>query len=48
MQFIRLQKPLDIAKRVLPDLVLDWMNTKRVQIINIRFIQKLRVNMLIF
>ena len=46
MQFIRLPMAIDIAKRVSPELVSDWMNNKIVQIINIRFIQKLRVNML--
>jgi len=47
MQFIRLPKAIDIAERVLPELVVDWMNTKSVQNINISFVQKLQVNMLI-
>ena len=47
MQLIRLPKVIDIAKRVMPELVLDWMNAKRVQNINIRFIQKLQLNILI-
>ena len=47
MQFIRLPKEIDIAERVLPELVADWMNIKSVQNIDIRFIQRLQVNMLI-
>jgi len=47
MQFIRLPKAIEIAKRVLPELVSDWMNTKILQIIDIEFIEKLRVTMLI-
>jgi len=47
MQFIRLPKPIYIAERVLPEQVADWMNTKRVQNIDIRFVQKLQVNILI-
>jgi hypothetical protein len=47
MQFIRLAKVIDIAERVLPELVADWMNTKSVQIIDISFVQNLQVNMLI-
>jgi len=47
MQFIRLPKAMDIAERVLPELVADWMNTKSVQKIDISFVQKLQVNMLI-
>jgi len=46
MQFIRLSKSLDIAERLLPELVSDWMNIKSVQNIDIAFIQKLGVNML--
>ena len=46
MQLIRLPKPIDIAERVLPELVADWMNTKIVQNIDISFVQKLRVNIL--
>jgi len=48
MQFIRLLKVIDIAERVLPELVADRMNTKSVQNIDISFIQKLQVNMLIW
>ena len=47
MQFIRLPKAIDIAERVLPELVADWMNTKSVQNIDSSFVQKLQVNMLI-
>ena len=47
MKFIRLPKQIDIAERVLPELVADWMNTKSVQNIKISFVQKLQVNMLI-
>jgi len=47
MQFIRLPKAIDIAERVLPELVADWMNTKSVQNINISLVQKLQLNMLI-
>jgi len=47
MQFIRLPKALDIAERVLPELVADWINTKSVQNIDISFVQKLQVNMMI-
>jgi len=38
MQFIRLPKAIDIAERVLPELVADWMNTKSVKNIDISFI----------
>jgi len=47
MQFIRLPKAIDIAGRVLPELVADWMNTKSVQNSAISFVQKVQVNMLI-
>jgi hypothetical protein len=47
MQFIRLPKAIDIAVRVLPELVADWMSTKSVQNIDISFVQMLPVNMLI-
>ena len=47
MQCIRLPKTIDIAERVLPELVVDWMNTKSVQNIDISFVQKLQVDMLI-
>jgi broad specificity polyphosphatase/5'/3'-nucleotidase SurE len=47
MQFVRLQKAIDIAERVLPELVADWIHSKSVQNININIVQKLSVNMLI-
>jgi hypothetical protein len=47
MQFIRLPKLIDIAERELPELVADWINMKSVQNINISFVQKLGVSMLI-
>jgi len=47
MKFIRMPKAIYIAERVLPELLADWMNTKSVQNINITFVQKLRVNILI-
>ena len=47
MQFISMPKPIDIAERVLSEHVVDWMKTKSVRNINISFIQKLPVNMLI-
>jgi len=47
MQLIRPPKAINIAERVLPELVADWMKTNSVQNIDIRFVQKLEVNMLI-
>ena len=47
MQIIQLRKRINIAERVLPELVADWMNTKSVQNIDISFVQKLEVDMLI-
>jgi len=47
MQFIRLPKAIDIAERVMPEMVADWMNTKSVQNMDISFVQKFQVNMLI-
>jgi hypothetical protein len=47
MQFIRLRKPIAIADRVLPELVVDWADTWSVQSINIIVLQKLEVNMLV-
>jgi len=47
MKFFRLPKPIHIAKKVLPKLVADWMNTKSGQNFNIGLVQKLQVNMLI-
>ena len=41
MQFIRLPKPMDIAERVLPELVADWTDTESVQSINIIVLQLL-------
>jgi len=40
MQFIRLPKQIEIAERVLPDLVADWVNSYSLQSINISFLQK--------
>ena len=48
MQFIRLPKPIDIAERVLPELVSNWMNTKSVQNMDSNSIRELWVHMLIF
>jgi len=48
MQIIRLPEVINIAERVLPELVADWMNTKSVQNIDISFVQKLHVNKLIW
>jgi hypothetical protein len=47
MQFIWLPKLIDIAERVLQELVADWVDTKIVQSINIVVLQQLRVNMLV-
>jgi len=47
MQFIRQPNLIDIAERVLPELVSDWMKTKSVKNINSSFVKKLQVNMLI-
>jgi hypothetical protein len=47
MQFIRLPKAIAIAERVLAELVVDCMDTKSVQNIDTRFVQKLKVSMLI-
>jgi hypothetical protein len=47
MQFIRLPKAIYIAERLLPEQVVDWMDTKSVQNIDIMFIKKLRVDILI-
>jgi len=47
MQFIRLPKVIDIAERVLPELVADWVDTESVQSINMIVLQQLRVNMLV-
>ena len=47
MQFIRLPKAIDIAERVSAKLVVDWMNTRIAQNIDISFVQKLQVYMLI-
>jgi len=45
MQLIRLQKQIDIAKSVLPELVADWVTTKTAQHISISYLQKLEVIM---
>jgi hypothetical protein len=47
MQFIRLPKAIDIAERVLPELVADWLDTKSVESINIVVHRQLGVNMLV-
>jgi hypothetical protein len=47
MQFIRLPKPIDIVERVWPELVVDWVDTKRVQRIKMMVLQQFRVNMLV-
>jgi hypothetical protein len=47
MQFIRLPMAIYIAERVLPELVVNWINTKSVQSINICLVQMLQVNLLI-
>jgi len=44
MQFIRLSKVIDIAERVLPELVADWVDTQSVQRM---VLQLLQVNMLV-
>jgi len=46
MQFIRLQKLINIAARVLSERVLDWLNTKSVPIVDTNFGQKLWLNIL--
>jgi hypothetical protein len=46
MQFNRLPEAMDIKGMVLLELVLDWMITKRLQIINSRLGQFLRVTLL--
>jgi len=47
MQFIRLPKPIDIAERVLPELVADWVDTESVQSITMIVLEQLRVNTLV-
>jgi hypothetical protein len=47
MQFIRLPKPIDIAERVLPELVADCVDTYSGKSINIIVLQQLRVSMLV-
>jgi len=47
MQFIRVPKAIDIAERVLSELVADWVNTTSVQSINMIVLQQLQVNMLV-
>jgi len=47
MRFIRLPNSIDIAERVFPELVSDWMNTKTVHNIEIWFFPELRVNKMI-
>jgi len=45
MQFITLPNVIDVAERVLAELVADWMNTTSVQNIDNTFVQKIQVNM---
>jgi len=47
MQFIRLPKPIDIAERVFPELVADWVDTSTVQNIDISVLQQLGIYMLV-
>jgi hypothetical protein len=47
MLFIRLPQPIYIAMWILPQLLVDWINMKSVQNINIGFAQKLNVNRMI-
>jgi hypothetical protein len=47
MQFIRLPKPIDIAERVLPELVADWVDTESAQSFNMIVREQLQVNMLV-
>jgi len=47
MQIIRPPKQIDIAERVLPELVADWMNTRSMQNFNISCVQKLQADILI-
>jgi len=47
MQFIRLPKPIDIAERILPELVTDWVDTYSVQSINSIDHQQLQENILV-
>jgi len=47
MQFIRLPKERDIAVRVLPELVADWVDTWSVKSINSIVLQQLRVDMVV-
>jgi len=44
MQFIRLPKPIDIAKRVLPEPVRNWLDTKSVQSNIVILLQQLWVH----
>jgi hypothetical protein len=41
MQFIMLPKPIDIAERVMPELVADWVDTQSVPSISIIIFQQL-------
>jgi len=45
MQFIRLPEEIGRAEMALPKLLTDWTNNNSVHIMNIRFLQKLDVNM---
>jgi len=46
MRFIRQPEPIDCAEKVLPELVVGWINTMSVQYINIGLVQELKANML--
>jgi hypothetical protein len=48
MQFITPPKPVDIAERVLEELVADWVCTESIQSINLIVQQQLLLNMLFF
>jgi hypothetical protein len=45
MQFIRLPNATDIAERVLPDIVAEWVDTKSVYSIHNIVLYQLRVQM---
>jgi len=47
MQFITLLKSIDMAERVLPELVSDWIYTKNVQNIDVGLVQMLCVYIVI-
>jgi len=47
MQFIRLPKPIDIAERVLPEQVADWVDTYIVQGVPVVVFQQLQEYILV-